>query len=151
MHDEYLRRAIEIAHQNVQLGGRPFGAVIVRAGQVLAEGVNQIAETDDPTSHAEMEAIRSACRAAQRARLEHAVLYASGHPCPMCLAAMHFAGIERAYYAYDQRSAEPFGLSTEALYAELRKPLEEQSLPLVCEPVRVPGIDLYDVWAARSR
>ncbi len=77
-------------------------------------------------------------------------MYASGHPCPMCLAAMHLAGIERAYYAYDQRAAQPFGLSTAALYAELKKPLSEQSLPVVCEAVRVPGIDPYAAWAARS-
>jgi guanine deaminase len=151
-HEAHLRAAIELAYRNVREGGgRPFGAVLVRGGSVLATGTNQTASTWDPTAHAEMEAIRSACRALEQSRLPGALMYASGHPCPMCLAAMHLAGIEAAYYAYDQAAAEPFGLSTAGLYAELRKPVEAQSLPLMCRPVRVEGVDLYAAWAERVR
>lgn len=149
MHEEFLREAIELAYHNVQAGGRPFGAVLVRDGEVLARGTNQIAATSDPTTHAEMEAIRSACRRLGNVRLSGAVMYASGHPCPMCLAAMHLSGVERAFYAYSQEDAEPFGLSTEALYAELRKGTSEQGVPMVYQRVRVSGIELYEAWKGR--
>jgi guanine deaminase len=151
MHAQYLRTAIELAHRSAQAGGRPFGAVLIRDGAVLAEGANESLQTYDPSAHAELQAIRSACRAARAVRLQGAVMYASGHPCPMCLAAMHLVGIERAYFAYDQSDGAPYGLSTEALYSELSKPLAEQSLPLVHQPVRVPGIDLYEEWFERQR
>jgi len=151
MHEEHLRAAIELAYQNTLTGGRPFGAILVRDAEVLGRGVNLIAATNDPTTHAEMEAIRSACRQAQNPRLDGAVMYASGHPCPMCLAAMQLAGIERGFYAYSQQDAEPSGLSTEALYAEFRKTPAERCLPLIYEPVRVAGKEPYAAWAKHAR
>ena len=87
--DRYMREALELARGNIQAGGRPFGAVLVYQGQVIARAVNEIHSTQDPTSHAEMQAIRQAAQVLGRPRLEGAEIYASGHPCPMCLAAMH--------------------------------------------------------------
>ncbi|MDU0643887.1 nucleoside deaminase [Pseudomonas aeruginosa] len=131
MSDEtFMREAIALARANVEAGGRPFGAVLVRDGRVLARGVNQIHETHDPSAHAELQAIRQASQALGSPRLDGCVIYASGHPCPMCLAAMHLCGIQAAWFAYSNEDGEPFGLSTATLYAEMARPPQRQSLPL---------------------
>jgi tRNA(Arg) A34 adenosine deaminase TadA len=117
--ERFLRQAIEFAFDNVRRGGRPFGAVVVRDGAVIATGVNETALIHDPTAHAELLAIRAASRALESPRLDGCVVYASGHPCPMRLAAMHLAGVKEAAFAYGREDGEPFGLSTAALYREL--------------------------------
>lgn len=86
-------QAIELAYANADKGGRPFGALIVKDGKVLAQGVNEIMTTNDPTAHAELLAIRAASQALGSASLAGCSVYASGHPCPMCMAAMRMAGI----------------------------------------------------------
>ncbi|WP_233750501.1 nucleoside deaminase, partial [Bordetella bronchiseptica] len=98
-------------------GGRPFGALVARDGVVLARGVNRMLADHDPTAHAELLALREAGRALRSARLDGCVVYASGQPCPMCLAAMRMSGVARAVYAYSNEQAEPYGLSTAALAA----------------------------------
>jgi len=115
----HMRRALELARANITAGGRPFGAVLVKDGQVLAEAANSIHASHDPTDHAELRAIRLASAALASPRLEGCVIYASGHPCPMCLAAMYLCGIEQAWFAYSNADAEPYGLSTGAVYARL--------------------------------
>ncbi len=85
--ERFLRQAIELAYANSANGGRPFGAVLVRNGEVVATGVNEILATNDPTAHAELTAIRAASRALGTPNLEGSAVYASGHPCPMCMAA----------------------------------------------------------------
>lgn len=114
-----MRRAVALARANVAAGGRPFGAVLVKDGQVLAEATNSIHASHDPTDHAEMRAIRQASALLTSPRLEGCVIFASGHPCPMCLAAMYLCGIEQAWFAYSNEDGEPFGLSTGAVYAHL--------------------------------
>lgn len=150
--EEFLALAVRLAVENVQKRkGRPFGAVLVQDGQVVATGVNTVLTSHDPSAHAEMEAIRSACRTRQSTRLDGHVMYASGQPCPMCLAAMYLAGIRQAQYAYSNEEAEPYGLSTLGLYAELAKPLPEQSMRLDHRPLRPSGEDLYELWQRTSR
>jgi tRNA(Arg) A34 adenosine deaminase TadA len=144
--DRHLALAIELALDNVRTrNGRPFGAVLVNDRQVVTTGVNGVLATHDPTAHAQMEAIRAATCARRSPRLDDHVMFASGHPCPMCLAAMHLAGIREVYYAYSN-DAEPYGLSTSDLYAELAKPLPSQAMRLEYRPLRPPGPDLYDAW-----
>jgi len=144
--EQWLTRAIALAEQNVARGGRPFGAVLVRDGVVLAEAANQITASHDPTAHAELLALREAGMAQGSPRLDGAVMYASGQPCPMCLAAMHLAGVSQAYYAYSNQDGADYGLSTAALYAELAKPATEQALQQHYRPVRPAGVDLYQDW-----
>lgn len=143
----YLQRAVELARCNVEQGGRPFGAVLVRDGQVLAETVNRIHLDQDPTAHAELLAIRSASRQLGP-RLEGCVIYASGQPCPMCLSAMYLCGVSRAVFAAANEQAEAFGLSTAALYAELALPLSEQRLPVEHLP-QAAMAGIYQDWKAR--
>lgn len=147
----YLREAIRLAQANMEQGGRPFGAVIVRDGQVLATGVNQILTTNDPTSHAELNAIRAASQKLGTPSLAGCAVYASGHPCPMCMAAMRLAGVAEVAYAYSNDDGEPFGLSTAAIYADLAKPFAQQSMKIAYVPVRLDGAeDLYAQWRRRQ-
>jgi tRNA(Arg) A34 adenosine deaminase TadA len=143
----FLCEAIELARANIAKGGRPFGAVLVRDGEVVAAGVNEIHATNDPTSHAEMNAIRAASRKLNSPNLNGAEVYASGHPCPMCMAAMRLAGVERVFYAYSNDDGAPFGLSTAAIYEDLARPFAEQSMAIRYVPVRPEGRpDLYAEW-----
>ncbi|AMG75044.1 dCMP deaminase [Sphingopyxis granuli] len=148
---EFLRQAIGLAQANAEAGGRPFGAVLVRDGEVVATGVNEILATNDPTSHAEMNAIRSASRRLGSPDLRGCTVYASGHPCPMCMAAMRMAGVGAVVFAYSNDDGAPFGLSTAAIYAELAKPFAEQSMTIRHVPVRLESQpDLYADWKRRQ-
>ncbi len=148
--EDFMREAVALARGNALQGGRPFGAVLVRDGVVVARAVNRIHETNDPTTHAELEAIRQASAALGSPRLDGATIYASGHPCPMCLAAMHMTGVKAAFFAYSNEDGEDFGLSTARVYAEMAREPQAQSLPL--RPLRPQGeAGLYEEWAGRRR
>lgn len=147
----FLCEAIELAHENLKSGGRPFGAVIAKDGAVVATGVNEILKTNDPTAHAELTAIRAASAKLGSPSLAGCAVYASGHPCPMCMAAMRLAGVKEVYYAYSNDDGAPYGLSTAAIYADLAKPFAEQSMKIRYLPVRPDsGPDLYAEWAERQ-
>lgn len=147
----YLREAIRLAQENMHKGGRPFGAVIVKDGEVVATGVNEILTTNDPTSHAELNAIRAASSKLGSPSLAGCAVYASGHPCPMCMAAMRLAGVTDVAYAYSNDDGEPFGLSTAAIYADLARPFAEQSMHIRYLPVRLEDdADLYAEWKRRQ-
>ena len=148
----FLREAIALARANIEKGGRPFGAVAVFNGEVIAEGVNRMLETGDPTSHAELNALRAAAQRLGSPRLEGVAIYASGQPCPMCLAAMRMAGITEIAYAHSNADAEPYGLSTAAIYAELEKPLGEQAMRFRHNPVDdAEAVPLYAQWQQRMK
>jgi guanine deaminase len=147
----YLCEAIELAQANIAAGGRPFGAVVVRNGEVIATGVNEIHSTNDPTAHAELTALRAAGRKLGSPNLGGCAVYASGHPCPMCMAAMRLAGVSEVYYSYSNDDGAPYGLSTAAIYAELARPFLEQSMKISHVPVRpASGRDLYLEWQSRQ-
>lgn len=149
--EEYLEQAVALALANVlENGGRPFGALVVKDGQILATGVNEIGATGDPTAHAELTAMRRAAQALGSPRLDGCVVYASGQPCPMCLAAMHLTGVKAARFAYSNADGEPFGLSTAQVYAQMAKPLADQALDVAHRPLPQAGEGLYAVWSARQ-
>ncbi|MFS2105399.1 nucleoside deaminase [Ralstonia sp. Ralssp135] len=146
--EQFMCEAVELARGNVNAGGLPFGAVLVHDGKIVARAVNEVHTTNDPTAHAEMQAIRQASQALATPDLRGAVMYASGHPCPMCFAAMHRCGIRAAYFAYSNEDGEPFGMSTAALYAEMRRAPADGELQL--HPSRPTGEQgLYEAWQAR--
>ena len=148
MHNDeyYLNRAVELAARNVAEGGRPFGAVLVKNDHVLVEAVNSIHLSHDPTAHAELLAIRSASQQLGT-RLDGCVIYASGQPCPMCLGAMYLFGVSRVVYAATNQQAEPFGLSTAAIYQQMALPLSDQQLPVRHLPQ--PAMTaIYQNWKA---
>lgn len=147
----HLRAAIDLALANVRSGGRPFGAVLVQDGEVVATGVNEILRSGDPTAHAELLAVRAASQKLGTPRLDGSVVYASGQPCPMCMAAMRLAGVSVVYFAYSNEDGEPHGLSTAALAAELARPPAEQTMAIRHLPVRPSdGTDLYAEWSHRQ-
>ena len=147
----FLCEAIDLASANMAKGGRPFGAVVVRDGEVVATGVNEIIATNDPTAHAELVALRAASRELGSPNLAGCAVYASGHPCPMCMAAMRLSGVSEVYYAYSNDDGAPYGLSTAAIYADLAKPFAEQSMKISYVPVRKDGeADLYAAWKQRQ-
>ncbi len=147
----FLCEAIELARSHMDKGGRPFGAVIVREGEVIATGVNEIVATNDPTAHAELTALRAASRKLASPSLAGCAVYASGHPCPMCMAAMRISGVSEVYYAYSNDDGAPYGLSSAAVYADLAKPFAKQSMKIAYSPVRLEGgPDLYAEWKRRQ-
>ena len=118
--DELMRRAIAIADENVRAGrGGPFGAVVVRDGAIVAEGTNLGTSTNDPTAHAEVVAIRNACRALAKFRLAGCELYASCEPCPLCLGAVYWARLDRLWFAAGRHDAEAAGFDDSHIYREL--------------------------------
>lgn len=146
----FLRVALELAYANVERGARPFGAVVVKNGEILATGVNEVISTNDPTAHAELMAIRAASQKLGSPDLAGCAVFASGHPCPMCMAAMRLAGITAITYAYSNDDGAPYGLSTAAIYADLARPLPEQSMKISHLPVRLESrVDLYVAWKSR--
>jgi tRNA(Arg) A34 adenosine deaminase TadA len=149
--ERFLCEAIELARENVEKGGRPFGALVVRNGKIVATGVNEVLATNDPTSHAELNAIRAASQALASPRLDGCAVYASGNPCPMCMAAMRMAGVGEVTYAYSNDDGEPYGLSTAAIYADLARPFAEQSMKITHRPVPSDGRPhIYDAWRKKS-
>lgn len=147
----FLCEAIALAEANMEGGGRPFGAVVVKDGEVIATGVNEIVSSNDPTAHAELTALRAAGRALASPNLAGCAVYASGHPCPMCMAAMRLSGVDAVYYAYSNKDGAPYGLSTAAIYAELAKPFSEQSMTISHVPVGPEaGPGLYARWKERQ-
>ncbi len=119
----------------------------------MARAVNRIQADNDPTAHAELLALRAAGKALRSPRLEGCSVYASGQPCPMCLAAMRMSGIGEIAFAYSNEQAEPFGLSTAGIAAELSRPPAEQSWASIRHHPRhlADGSHLYEAWQARSR
>ncbi|HET9236635.1 MAG TPA: nucleoside deaminase [Oligoflexus sp.] len=150
-HPSHMALAIQLACENVARGARPYGAAIADGPKLVATGVNRIMETNDPTEHAELNAIRAAARALATPSLTGLVAYASGQPCPMCLAALRLAGISAIYYAYSNDESAPYGFSTADLGRELAKPLDLQSIPIRHVGSESQLENPFTLFAERSR
>lgn len=124
-----MRRAIALAVENVKNGGGPFGAVVAKDGEIVAEGVNRVTANHDPTAHAEVSAIRAAARALGDFNLSGCEIYSSCEPCPMCLGAIYWAHLDRLYYGGTQRDAAKAGFDDEFIYKELELPASDRRLP----------------------
>jgi len=132
-HESFIRRTIELSRRASleYCTGGVFGAVIVKDGKIVSEGMNRVVASHDPTWHAEMEAIRSASITLQSFKLTHCVLYTSAEPCPMCLAASYWAGIEQIFYAASVEDAFEYGnFDDRPIYEQLALPKEQRSLKL---------------------
>ncbi|GHT90970.1 hypothetical protein FACS1894185_3310 [Betaproteobacteria bacterium] len=149
--EAFLRRALELAQENVAKGdGGPFGAVIVQDGRIIAEGWNKVIATHDPTAHAEIEAIRAACRQIQHFHLSGATLYASSEPCPLCLAAAYWAKVARIVYANDRNEAAAVGFCDDDLYQEFRLPPESRRIP--CQHLNLKDASApFEAWRKSPR
>lgn len=147
---EFLRHAISLATRNVTSGhGGPFGAVVVKEGQLIAEGANLVTATSDPTAHAEITAIRNACKALNSFSLAGCELYSSCEPCPMCLAASHWARLDVVFFGASAEDAAKAGFDDEFLYAEFRKDKNERVLPQA-QFLREEAWSSFEAWIAST-
>ncbi len=129
---DFMKRAISISREMMhELKGGPFGAVVVKDGEIVAEGHNQVTTANDPTAHAEVVAIREACRALGTFNLEGCEIYASCEPCPMCLSAIYWARLERIYFANTRQDAAAIGFDDDHIYGEVARAIDERDLPAV--------------------
>ncbi len=146
--EEALRRAIALASENVGRGGGPFGAVVVKDGRVVGEGVNRVTLDNDPSAHAEVVALRDACRRLGSYKLDGAAIYSSCEPCPMCWSAIQWSRAARLCYAADQLDAAEAGFDDAVFWREVGVPMEHRALPakrLLPEEGRQP----FAAWQAK--
>lgn len=128
---KFMREAIRLADESVERGGGPFGAVIVKDGEIIAGSANSVTLLNDPTAHAEVNAIREACRRLGTFSLKGCTIYTSCEPCPMCLGAIYWAGISRIYYANTRKDAANVGFADDFIYEDMERPLDRRKLPIV--------------------
>jgi tRNA(Arg) A34 adenosine deaminase TadA len=145
-----MREAARLACENVETNrGGPFGAVIARDGEIVGRGTNLVTSTNDPTAHAEVMAIRHACRELGTFSLAGCEIYTSCEPCPMCLAAIYWARLDRIFYANCRADAARIGFDDDFLYQEIPLPLNERTKPiirLVCEEADAG----FQLWTANA-
>ena len=127
----FMREAIRLADESVKNGGGPFGAVIVKDGEIVAGSANSVTLDNDPTAHAEVNTIRKACRKLGTFDLSGCVIYTSCEPCPMCLGAIYWAHLDRIYFGNTRKDAADIEFADDFIYLELDKKLEERILPII--------------------
>lgn len=126
----YMLRAIALSEENIQSGGGPFGAVVVKEDTIIGEGQNSVVTSNDPTAHAEIVAIRNACNTIKSYDLSGSIIFSSCEPCPMCLSAIWWSRIEKIYFGNTRKDASGIGFDDEELYCELARPISKRKLPL---------------------
>jgi len=148
-HEEYMELAFKEAFYGIRNNnGGPFGAIIVLDGIIIGRGCNMVTSTNDPTAHAEIVAIREACKNTESFHLSNAVLYASCEPCPMCLSAIYWADIKTVYYCSDRFDAAKIGFSDKFIYDELLLPISERSIQI--KQIYLPfGSELLNEWSEK--
>lgn len=146
---DFIRLAIQLAVENVQNGGGPFGAVVVKGGKVVATGANQVTTTLDPTAHAEMVAIRNACRMLGSFELTGCDIYCSCEPCPMCLGAIYWARPARVFFAAPGKAAADAGFDDSFIREQSCLPFQNQQLPISHLPSQ-QALAPFQAWKAKS-
>jgi len=148
-HARWMDEAISLARAGMRIhGGGPFGAVIVADGELVGRGCNQVTPLLDPTAHAEIVAIRDACRALQRFDLRGCVLYTSCEPCPMCLSAIYWARLDRVFFASTRKDAAGIGFDDDFIYQQIPLDLSARSLPMIQLPTTTAA-DLFTEWSTK--
>ncbi len=149
-HSYFLKRAIQLAEEGMDKGsGGPFGAVIVKNGEIIAESSNRVTSTNDPTAHAEVAAIRQACEKLENFQLEDCILYTSCEPCPMCLGAIYWARPNKVYYALSREDAAKIGFDDQFVYDEIALKMEQRKIPFI-NMMREEGLPVFQKWEAKG-
>ncbi|GAA0397346.1 nucleoside deaminase [Streptomyces luteireticuli] len=152
---DFVRRTIGIARQNVAEGGRPFATVIVKDGEILAESPNKVAQTNDPTAHAEILAIREACVKLGTEHLTGTTIYVLAHPCPMCLGSLYYCSPDEVVFLTTRDAYEPHYVDDrkyfelDSFYGEFARNWDERRLPMRHEP-RDEAVEVYRFWQERN-
>lgn len=145
--EKFMRRAIELAQDGIDKNdGGPFGCVVVKNGEIIGEGCNQVTSTNDPTAHAEVVAIRNACRNLNSFQLEDCIIYTSCEPCPMCLGAIYWARPAKMYFACNKKDAAKVGFDDDFIYEEIAVPIETRKIKTI-NFLREEGLKVFENWA----
>ncbi len=146
---DLMRRAIALSEMSVKNGGGPFGAVIARNGEIIAEASNKVTIDCDPTAHAEVSAIRLASKRLDTFDLSGCEIYTSCEPCPMCLGAIYWAHLDRIYYANNRSDAAAIGFDDDFIYKELELKLEDRSTPII-NMMREEAMRAFSMWQEKD-
>ena len=144
-----MQHAIELSIKSVNQGTGPFGAVIVKENKIISEGFNIVTSANDPTSHAEIVAIRNACKSLNNFVLKDCDLYTTCEPCPMCLSAIYWARIDKVYYANTRSDAKKIDFSDALIYEELSKTIKERKIPMH-QMMREEAIKAFELWDKKT-
>lgn len=149
--DEYfMKRAIKMAEKGMDLNaGGPFGCVIVKDDEIIAEGYNKVTSTNDPTAHAEMVTIREACRKLKSFQLDECVIYTSCEPCPMCFGAIYWARPKMVYFACNKKDAAKIDFDDQFIYDELEKEIDDRDIHFV-RLMRKDALPVFEKWAEKT-
>lgn len=149
MKARFMREAIRISFATMRRNhGGPFGAVVVRRGKIIGRGRNRVTSTNDPTAHAEINAIREACRRLKTFQLDDCELYTSCEPCPMCLAAIYWARLKRVYYGNTRKDAARVGFDDDLLYREVTRPVSRRKMPMK-QLLRDEAVRAFAEWQSK--
>jgi guanine deaminase len=150
MREDFMRRVIAIAIDNIRSGaGGPFGALIAKDDRIIAEGVNRVTSNNDPTAHAEVLAIREACRIMNNFELDGCDLYTTCEPCPMCLGAIYWSRLARVFYGGDAADAAAAGFDDAFIYQELKHPHGKRRIPMI-QAQRQEALSVFTEWKESS-
>ena len=144
-----MGEAIRLANESVRQGGGPFGAVIVKDGKIIAGSSNSVTIDNDPTAHAEVNAIREACQKLGTFDLTGCRIYTSCEPCPMCLGAIYWSHIERIYYGNTRKDARDIDFADDFIYEELDKSLDERTVPVI-PMMRDEALETFRLWCEKT-
>jgi len=144
-HEQFMREAMRLSEESVTSGGGPFGALVVKDGEIVARGNNMVTINNDPTAHSEIVAIRNACTTLKSFQLEGCTIYSSTEPCPMCFGAIYWARPEKVYFATSREDAAHVHFDDSFIYKELELPLEERDIPF-CQMLQEEGLTALKMW-----
>ncbi len=146
INEKFIEKAIEIANHNASsYSGGPFGAVIVKDGEIIAQASNSVTVDNDPTAHAEVNVIRKACKVLNTFNLSGCILYTSCEPCPMCLSAIYWAHIDKIYFAADRKDAAKAGFDDDFIYKEFLIPQSQRAIPIEAI-LKKRGLEPFEKW-----
>ncbi len=148
-HEEFMREAIRLSIQNVNENGGPFGAVIVKNGEIIATGVNRVTSNNDPTAHAEVNAIREASKKLGTFDLQGCEIYSSCEPCPMCLGAIYWARLDKLYFANTKQDAKEIDFDDSFIYEELELSIENRKIPTT-QILREEALEAFNSWRDKT-
>ena len=147
--EKFMQQAIDLSIESVANGGGPFGAVIVRNGEIIATGTNRVTESCDPTAHAEVSAIRAACAKLGEFKLSGCTIYSSCEPCPMCLSALYWAGVERIFYGNTKQDAKAINFDDSFIYDQIALDYSERSIPCI-NIMRQQALAGFKAWQEKE-
>jgi tRNA(Arg) A34 adenosine deaminase TadA len=150
MKEKFMREAIRLSLSKMRANcGGPFGAVVVRNGKIVGRGWNQVTSANDPTAHAEVTAIRDACKKLKTFQLDDCELYTSCEPCPMCLSAIYWARFKKVYYANTRKDAAKIDFDDDLIYREVSKPISKRLLPMK-QLLRGEALEVFAEWKSKA-